>query len=342
MRAGVPVGCVADLEAGRDWVDRRGSMARLAAALRLDVTELAGQPYAPHGRDQAEVQAVAFRFRRRLVGAPRGPLMSRDVLATRIEAAELDENSGDEAQLARSLPALLEAVDAARASESAPGADEELVAFHDRVHVLSAGLLRRLGYRDLAWVLLHRARVGVDGSFGVTAEEARLFLDMGLPDHAVACAERAAGGRGVWELPVLAAVALAVAGRRAEAERVLDVAERRATGAAGSAVVAAARAEVAFEDGDLGEAADRVRRVDGGVLGGARRAEVLVLGARIEARSGEVGRAVDRLVEAESAAPLRFRLDPFARELVAGLAGRLRGGRREDELRALAERLDLR
>ncbi|GAB3004557.1 hypothetical protein GCM10023080_082760 [Streptomyces pseudoechinosporeus] len=66
-RAGLEVGYVASLETGADWMDRRGRLAALAGALRLDVSDLTGQPYPPSGADHAAVRAVAFHLRRRVL-----------------------------------------------------------------------------------------------------------------------------------------------------------------------------------------------------------------------------------------------------------------------------------
>ncbi|MGW0823169.1 helix-turn-helix domain-containing protein [Streptomyces sp. NPDC002845] len=65
-RTGLEFDYVAGLEAGGEWVDRRGRLAALAAALRLDVADLTGQPYPPCGAEHAVVRAVAFHLRRRI------------------------------------------------------------------------------------------------------------------------------------------------------------------------------------------------------------------------------------------------------------------------------------
>ncbi|MEU9115278.1 helix-turn-helix domain-containing protein [Streptomyces sp. NPDC048483] len=62
---------LADLETGRDWGDRRGLLATLATALRLDISELTGQPYPPSRDEHATVRAVAFHLRRQLAAGAR-------------------------------------------------------------------------------------------------------------------------------------------------------------------------------------------------------------------------------------------------------------------------------
>ncbi|MEU9210641.1 helix-turn-helix domain-containing protein [Streptomyces sp. NPDC048415] len=70
-RTGLGLDYLAELETGGEWVDRRGRLAVLANALRLDVADLTGQPYPPHGQEHAAVRAVAFHLRRSLVRRPR-------------------------------------------------------------------------------------------------------------------------------------------------------------------------------------------------------------------------------------------------------------------------------
>ncbi|MCX4515973.1 helix-turn-helix domain-containing protein [Streptomyces sp. NBC_01619] len=63
---GLEVDYLAGLETGGEWMDRRGRLAALATALRLDVADLTGQPYPPRGEEHATARAVAFHLRRRL------------------------------------------------------------------------------------------------------------------------------------------------------------------------------------------------------------------------------------------------------------------------------------
>ncbi|MFK0179617.1 helix-turn-helix domain-containing protein [Streptomyces xanthochromogenes] len=321
-RTGLEPGYLAGLETGGEWVDRRGRLAVLANALRLDVADLTGQPYPPRGQEHAVVRAVAFHLRRSLVR--RQPATASGVLleelAERIHAAARADAVGDEQHLALTLPKLIEAADHALAAPSGPGRDEA-VRLRVDAHVLAAGLLRRLGYRDLAWLLLHRARPAAREPLPVLVEEVRLLIDLGLPNYALARADHTGVGAG-WELPALAAVAQAMAGCRPEAERLLATAAGRAADARESALVIAARAAVAAEFGDAAEAADHGRAADHAALDGAHRSGLLVVAAAAEARQGRADEAAALLVEADAKAPLRLRLDPFARDLVAALADR--------------------
>ncbi|WP_405676092.1 helix-turn-helix domain-containing protein [Streptomyces sp. NBC_01511] len=340
-RTGLGLDYLAGLETGREWVDRRGPLAALTAALRLDVADLTGQPYPPRGEEHAAVRAVAFHLRRRLDRPHPGtaPLVLLEELAAQIRAAADAEAAGDEHRLALALPDLIEAADCALATAVGPGRGEA-VRLRVAAHVLSAGLLRRLGYKDLAWMLLHRARPGIREPLPVLVEEIRLLIDLGLPEYALARAERAEDAGADWELPTLAAVAQAMAGRRPEAERLLTTAAERAADARESALVIAARAAVAAEVGDAAEAADHVRAADHAALDGAHRSSLLVAAAAAEARQDRADQAAVRLVEADAAAPLRLRLDPFARDLVAALTDRTTD--HTAAVRDLAERAGLR
>ncbi|MGX1545155.1 helix-turn-helix domain-containing protein [Streptomyces adustus] len=342
-RTGLEVEYVAGLETGREWVDRRGRLAVLATALRLDVADLTGQPYPPRGQEHAAVRAVAFHLRRRLVrrqpDAASGVVLEE--LAERTRAAARADAAGDEYHLALALPELIEAADRATAVAAGPGW-EEAVRLRVDVHVLAAGLLRRLGYKDLAWMLLHRARPGTREPLPVLVEEVRLLIDLGLPEYALARADRAEGAGADWEVPALAAVAQAMAGRRPQAEQLLAAAAERAADARESALVIAARAAVAAEVGDAAGVADHVRAVDHAALDGAHRSRLLVVAAAAEARQDRADVAAARLVEADAAAPLRLRLDPFARDLVAVLTDRTTDTVQAAAVRDLAERAGLR
>lgn len=314
---------LAGLETGREWVDRRGPLAVLANALRLDVADLTGQPYPPRGQEHAAVRAVAFHLRRRLVRRQpdSAPGLLLEELADRTRAAARADTAGDEHHLALALPELIEAADRATATAAGAGRDEA-VRLRVDAHVLAAGLLRRLGYKDLAWMLLHRARPGTREPLPVLVEEVRLLIDLGLPEYALARAARAEDAGADWELPALTAVAQAMARRRPEAEHLLATAAERAADARESALVIAARATVAAEAGDATEAADHACAADHAALSGAHRAGLLVIAAAAEARQDRADQAAARLVEADAAAPLRLRLDPFARDLVSALTGR--------------------
>ncbi|WP_078962074.1 helix-turn-helix domain-containing protein [Streptomyces hygroscopicus] len=340
-RTGLALDYVTELEAGREWMDRRGRLAAFATVLRLDVADLTGQPYTPCGEDHAAVRAAAFHLRRRLHRhypdtAPRTVL---EDLAERFRAAAQADAAGDECRLALALPELIEATDRAVAVASSVSEREEVNRLRVQAHLLGSGLLRRLGYKDLAWGLLHRAGPGTRERLPVLVEEVRLLIDLGLPEHALTRATRAGDADTGWELSALGAVAQAMAGRRLEAEKFLATASARAADAQESALVFAARAAVAVEFGDAAEAADHARAADQVGLGGAHRSSLLITAAAAEARQSRSDEAAIHLVEADAEASLRLRLAPFARDLIVALTNRTTS--QIEAIRALAARAGL-
>ncbi|MFF6973017.1 MULTISPECIES: helix-turn-helix domain-containing protein [Streptomyces] len=338
-RAGIPAVHIEQWESGADWVDRHGPLAALAAALRLDPGLLTGQPYPAVGSKHASVRAVAFQLRRQLFqrqATDDGPEPDGD-FAHRVRVAVTAEEAGDEYLLARGLPGLIRAAD--RTAANAPGSrtDDLWV----RAQVLAAGLLRRLGYRDLAGIFLHRARSAGAEAGLVVAEEIRLLIDLGLPEPALARADRAGDVGSYAELTTLTAFAEAMAGRSLRAAQLLSEAARRAEDERSIATTTAARAVVALEYGAPEEAAEHARAVDLSALRPSERVHLLRAASAAAARLGDIGSAIAALAEADAATPLRFRLDPFARELVVALSTRTGGGDRHDALRVLTERIGL-
>ncbi len=342
--AGLDPGYVTELETGLEWVDRRRRLVALAAALRLDMADLTGQPYPPRGEEHAAVHAAAFHLRRHLArpSPDTAPGLLPEELAERIQAAAQADAAGDEHGLGLALPELIEAADAVVVAAASAAGREEAVQLRVQAHVLGAGLLRRLGYKDLAWMLLHRARPGTSEPLPVLVEEVRLLIDLGLPEYALARAERAEGAGAGRDLAVLAAVAQAMAGERQRAELLLAAAAERSEGAQEFAMVVAARAAVAVEYGDAEEAVSHAYAADLAALSGAQRSQLLVVAASAEARRGRPDQAAARLVEADTAAPLRLRLDPFARELLAALTTRADDAAQAVAVWNLAEQVGLR
>ncbi|MFE6049898.1 helix-turn-helix domain-containing protein [Kitasatospora sp. NPDC056446] len=342
VRTGISPGRLVDLEAGRDWVDRHRDLASLAGALRLDAADLTGQPYPPAGGEHVLVRAVAFQLRREI--SETGPAQQTGALEdldARTELALTAEAAGDDHALARSLPGLIRLGDTVAAT--APTAALQRAAeLRVRGHVAAAGLLRRLGYRDLAWMLLHRARPTGPEPVPFLAEETRLLMDMGLPEIALARVERAHDSDADLTLRLLEAVANVTAGRREVAERLLQQAAGRARDARAHATVSAAHVVVAAEAGAADEAVDHARSADLDALDTAWRARVLVTAASAHARLGQDTTAAASLVLAESLAPLRVRLSPFARELLSVLPARIGDHEAAETVRRIVGRAAIR
>ena len=139
------------------------------------------------------------------------------------------------------------------------------------------------------------------------------------------------------ELAALAAIAHAIAGRPGTAAQALDTATHRARSGTGLATLAAARVATAVESGAVNDVPSLLDDVDLASLRPAARADLLVVAAGAAARRGAVGDAATRLAEADRMAPLRVRLDPFARDLLAVLPSRSEDPDVARTLRALAD-----
>jgi transcriptional regulator with XRE-family HTH domain len=323
--SGMELAELSAVEEGYGWWDQRGRLFHVVAVLRVGVEELTGQPYAGlAGADAVEVLGEVVRVRRALMGAHPAAVRVRPVGEV-VGAAEL----GDDLALARDAVRVVAALNTPEAVDAgARGLVEGGVAV--------AGWLRRWGYRDLAWSVLHRVRsVGVS-SPGLVAEEMRVLLDGGAPDRALEWAGYP-GAVSPVAGPVVGVV-LAVLGRLSEAEKVLAAAADAAGDVRGRAVVELARAVAAVEVGRPVVALECCARLPGADgCGAGLWSQVLVVRALAEARGGDVPAAARSLAEAARAAPLRTLVDPWARELLSVLPDRV-PGRDGAVLRAFAAR----
>jgi hypothetical protein len=329
-------------------VDRRGLLAKAADVLRIDPGSLTGQPYPPADERQAMVTSFAFQIRR-ILGQTTPQLagispVTVDDLAARVAEAAGMADSGDEYALALALTDLI-AHSEITVADAPPGDRGRAERLREDGLLLGAGLLRRLGYPDLAWLLLHRATAEAGPRLAVVVEEARLLLACGQPEEALARAVRATDTeRGLHveqDLPATVSFAHAMADRPETATRVLDATEHRATTPAARAALAAARTVTAVESGAVDEVPDLLHAVDLAALPPAARADLLVAVAGATARRGEARGAAALLTEADELAPLRVRLDPFARDLLIVLPSRTDDQDAAEILRALADRAGL-
>ncbi|MFJ6783833.1 helix-turn-helix domain-containing protein [Streptomyces yangpuensis] len=320
VQSSLPEQMISDLESGRDWVDQHHILASLAAGLQLEPAELTGQPYGPSGTDHATVHATAWHLRRQLaIVASRGAVAiepTESELAGQTEAVRQAEAAGDDHALALALPALLDLT----TSSAARGA-EAVRAARTTAYVAGSGLLRRLGYRDLAWSLLQQAEVADPGEDHVLVEEVRLLVSMGLAEQAIIRAERFRGARPSVELTCATGLAHAVARQEEKAARLLEEAASRAADVPGTTEVAVTRAAFALESRSLEELL-ALEVSDSPVAPAGKRAALLLFSAAAWARRGDTGRAAERLAAAEGAAPLYLRLEPLARELLHVLTAR--------------------
>lgn len=366
-RCGLSIEQLADLESGQDWVDRGGLLVRAVAALQVDPNDLTGQPYPPADASQATVTGFAYQARRALDQIMTHPELrptgtaspaTLDELAARVEQAVDATATGDEYALALTLPELITGT-AARTADASASDRNRTRQLHGQGLLLAAGLLRRLGYRDLAWMLVHEAerteqRVGT--RVDIVVEQVRLLLAGGRPEEALAWANRAARTAprdrsreddaehdqdAETHLVTLVALAHARAGRPGTAARTLDAAEHRTRAATALAAIASTRIETAVESGATNHVPGLLHAADLAALPSAARADLLVTAAGASARRGAPGDAATQLADADRLAPLRLRLNPFARDLLAVLPTRTDDPGTVRILRTLADRAGL-
>ncbi|MFE5859667.1 helix-turn-helix domain-containing protein [Streptomyces virginiae] len=307
MRSGLPEQLIADLETGREWVDQRRMLSAFATGLRLDPAELTGQPYKPCGSDHSTVHSLGWYARRHLARSLSADSAIREAdreqLAVLVDGLQASDDAGDLVSAALKVPELLELAGSPQPGDAVRAA----------AHVSVGRLLRRLGYRDLAWGMLTQACPPVEARPVVLGEEIRLLLDMGQAELAIA---RSAQGEADIPAEVLLplAVAHATLGQEAESERLLASAHEKAVDVQQRSQAASAGAFAAAERGAYHNVLDRAA---GAVcLPAGDRSSLLVLTASARARLGLYGAAAEELAAAESIAPLHTRLDPLARELV--------------------------
>ncbi|WP_457513092.1 helix-turn-helix domain-containing protein [Streptomyces sp. TE33382] len=313
MRSGLPEQLIGDLETGRDWVDQRRILSAFATGLRLDPAELTGQPYMPYGSDHSTVHSLGWYARRYLARSLSADSAIREAdreqLAVLVDGLQASDDAGDLVSAALKVPELLELAGSSQPGDADRGGDTLRAAA-----LVSVGrLLRRLGYRDLAWGVLTQACPPVEARPSVLGEEIQLLLDMGQAELAIG---RSAQGEADIPAEVLLplAVAHATLGQEIESERLLASALEKAVDVQQRSQAASAGAFAAAERGAYRTVLDRA--ADAVCLPAGDRSALLVLTASARARLGLYGAAAEDLAAAESSAPLHTRLDPLARELV--------------------------
>ncbi|MFE7113701.1 DNA-binding protein [Streptomyces sp. NPDC057575] len=317
--SGLPEQLISDLEAGTNWVDQRRILSAFATGLRLDPAELTGQPYMPCGSDHSIVHSLGWHTRRYLArilsedGA--AGETDREQLAALVGELQSADNDGDLVSAVLKVPRLLKAAGPPQHGD----VDCGFAAHCAAAHVAVSRLLRRIGYRDLAWSVLAQASPPAEAGSAVLGEEVRLLLDMGQAELAVARAARAEAYASA-EVVLPLAVARAALGHEVESERLLLSAQEKAVGSQQRSQVASAGAFVAAERGAYDRVLDRAAVAI--CLPASDRSALLVLTASARARLGCYGAAAKDLATAESIAPMHTRLDPLARELVSLLPAR--------------------
>jgi hypothetical protein len=328
------------LESGVAWADRRGELQRIAGALSVTVPDLVGCPIEPIDVRHAAIHASAFHLRRTLLGAravrQRRDQRALEVMIARVAELPEAESSGDEAALAAALPDIVAALDVAADGTSDPTNHARITA-----RALASGLLRRLGWLDLSWIMLEGLRPGDQETWSRRRlDQARLLADLGAYPLALVHAQAVVAtvprnGDG----PIVVADLQARAGRVADAGTTLDRAEHAATDETDRARITVARLRLAVEAGlhREEEAARLAASIDFDLLPGADRALAGIAAASVQAVHGRLREAEELLLLGEESAPWRVRLDPLARDLIATLAARYES----DGILRLAQRAGL-
>ncbi|MEU8201689.1 helix-turn-helix transcriptional regulator [Streptosporangium sp. NPDC049046] len=324
-------------------------VAAVARACSVDPAEINGQPY--RGTDErsdavhAAIPAIRVALAYVDVAPDLGmPPRTLDELAAEVVALQKLQRSVSYAQLGALLPALLEELTVQVMELDTVRAWRLL----NRAQALAGSLVRRLGYNDLAQVVVERTTVSAQRAEDpylphvVTLGRSRLLMTMGSWDVALKMVQRAMNEidqDNPVSTEVFGALHLNAAITAARAGKTADAWEHH-----GAATEAAARINprdrrdpyglqmnpgnvsihgcaVAVELGDF----DQAIRLDQGVdLSGPdnndeRRAHHEIDMARAHLWVNDNDRALKRMINAEQVAPQMTRFHPSARETVRQL-----------------------
>jgi transcriptional regulator with XRE-family HTH domain len=332
----------------------------VARALKVDVTDLTGQPYLVPDWPSDRVQATIGEIRRavsfpdlmpELDAAPR----SVDDLDAEVGRLVELQGAARHVELGERLPAVLDELSAH--AHGSGGAKVFLLL--NRSYAIASSLARRMGYNDLGMLAIERASMAAQRADDpnlpalVALSRALMLLTHGSYKPGLAVAESALGVAEAPEvegaLHLRCAISAARAGDAAAAWEHWGVARALAPGARADPYALAFNPSnvdvhavaVAVELGDYDEA---VRRGAGLVLSPAllpeRHAHHGIDLARAYAATGHWRRALNCLLDAERIAPLMVRYHPSSRDTVASLLSSARVP--PESLTALARRMGLR
>ncbi|MEV6866290.1 helix-turn-helix transcriptional regulator [Streptosporangium subroseum] len=344
-------------------------VAAIARACAVDPAEINGQPYRGTDKRSDAVHATIPAIRMALAYVDVIPELDMrprtlDELGAELVKLQKLQKSASHARLGALLPAVLEELTVQVMETDAPRAWRLL----NRAQALAGSLARRLGYNDLAQVVVERTTVSAQHAEDphlphlVTMGRARLLMTLGSWDIALKMIKQAASKidqSNPVSTEVFGSLHLSAAIAAARAGKTADAWEHH-----GTATEAAARVNlrdrrdpyglqmnpgnasihgcaVAVELGD----SDQAIRLDQGVdLSGRdftdeRRAHHEMDMARAHLWANDHDKALKRMIDAERTAPQMTRFHPSARETVRQL---VRVHRRIPEpLRALESRMSI-
>ncbi|WP_433254816.1 helix-turn-helix domain-containing protein [Streptosporangium sp. CA-135522] len=344
-------------------------VAAVARACSVDPAEINGQPYRGTDKRSDAVHATIPAIRMALAYVDVAPELGMpprmlDELAAELVKLQKLQKAASHARLGALLPAVLEELTVQVMESDAPRAWRLL----NRAQSLAGSLARRLGYNDLAQVVVERTSVSAQRAEDpylphlVTMGRARLLMTLGSWDVAVKMIKKAAGKidqDNPVSTEVFGSLHLSAAIAAARAGKAADAWEHH-----GTATEAAARVNprdrrdpyglqmnpenasihgcaVAVELGDSDQAIrlDQVVDLSRRDITDERRAHHELDMARAHLWVNDHERALKRMINAERTAPQMTRFHPSARETVRQL---VRVHRRIPEpLRALESRMAL-
>ncbi len=375
--AGITEGHLSRLEHGKRRLNKRSTIAALAAALEVSPSELIGQPVRWEDPAMAEAQATVPVLRLALVGTELGQSgtgSARPVgdLVTEVDRCVALRTACDFAAMGAMLPSLLADL---YVTVTVVRDEERTVTLRQLIRALNSAmtLAHAFGYADLAYLVTERSAQAAedlrDPAWSAVAAFSRVhaLLPMGAHSQAYTLASRATDAARsvtgeVSASPALAsygavcmvsALMAAVTGRTDESDTRLAeaavVAQR--TGETGPDVayfgptnVAMYRMTSALERSDSALAVELAGSVQPAhIASPERRAKHwLDTGRALAALRGREYDAVAAFQRSETLAALRLRSNIYAREAVTGLLPRVRrdtaAGR---ELRGIAYRMGL-
>ncbi|MEV3854944.1 helix-turn-helix domain-containing protein [Streptomyces sp. NPDC050095] len=320
-QTGLPGDALAELEAGAGWIDRHSTLAALATALQVTPVDLAGQPYPPLADEHTRLHEAVFRLRRQLAAAPPPVPEGRfGMLAGEIATAVRAARAHDSPDAWSAVPEILAAAYAVRGQPVDRA--EQPSALLAEAGALAVALTRDLGYLDLCWSLIHHLGPVARRHPSVRAEEIRLLLSLGLPEHAASLITEEELTLNGGELAAAGAQALAAAGAGRRAVALLDGARSRADEPYADSLLQAARVTVAVEAGAYDEVPALADAVGLAALSPVEAVPVRFAVATAAARRGDTRCAVSALLDAVASAPVRCTLHPFIRDLLVTLSRR--------------------
>lgn len=359
--AGVTQSYISQVEAGRRVVDRRSTLARIAAALQVTTGDLLGQPDPADPAATGGAEAVPTIWAR-LVEIEEGertrPSWPVEHLSAVLTEGRILRDRAEHLRLAALLPELL--------PEAAAHGGEHLV----QAAYLASTCLRHLGYRHLA---LSAARLAATAAEDIGdlawLGMARMGHVLALPPEAAGLTTRLAARslsalqataaapdvrQVLGQLHLGAALASAVDGRAADADAHLAEASREADSLGdpvdgfgfygcsfGPTNLLLWRMAIANELGEHARAIELAQtfRPDGLRAANRHLAYHLDLAKALAHVGKRDGEALAALTRAEQCAPTLFALHPIARESVTAMVRRAQYRAVPDTLRVLARRV---